>query len=65
MPTCKNCRFYEAMDDTKGLCFGTEVPADQDIADCPAHAFIPSEEELTITTKKQRLFSIKGDTGMF
>ena len=41
MPTCKDCKFYEETDDTKGNCFGHEVPADMDTDKCPQKAFQP------------------------
>ena len=43
MPTCKDCKFYEPVDKTKGNCFGHEVDADMDAEDCPAKAFQPKE----------------------
>ena len=41
MTTCKDCKFYEPLDKTKGKCFGHEVAADQDISRCPKKAFKP------------------------
>jgi len=43
MPTCKDCKFYEPIDEVKGNCFGHEVLADMDIEECPAKAFQPKE----------------------
>jgi len=45
MPTCKDCKFYKAIDEVKGDCFGHEVPADKDVKECPANAFQPGETE--------------------
>jgi len=39
MPTCKDCKFYVPIDETKGNCFGNEVPTDGDVNECPANAF--------------------------
>ena len=43
MPTCKDCKFYKPIDETKGDCFGHEVPADMNVDKCPAGAFQPRE----------------------
>jgi len=43
MPTCKDCKFYKPIDETKGDCFGHEVLADMDADNCPAGAFQPRE----------------------
>lgn len=45
MATCKDCKFYEQIDEAKGNCFGHEVPADRDVDECPAKAFEAKEEE--------------------
>ncbi len=41
MPTCRDCKFYKPIDDTKGDCLGHEVPGDRDAKLCPAKAFTP------------------------
>ena len=41
MPICKDCKFYKPKDETKGDCFGHEVPADMNVEQCPAKAFQP------------------------
>lgn len=41
MPTCSECKFYRPLDDTKGDCFGHEVPATLDVEKCPQQAFQP------------------------
>ena len=41
MLTCKNCKFFEPTNKTKGKCFGHEVQADRDVNKCPAKAFTP------------------------
>ena len=43
--TCKDCRHYRPIDETKGDCFGHEVPADMPAEQCPAKAFEPKEEK--------------------
>lgn len=43
MSTCKDCKYYKAIDETKGICFGHEVPADREADECPAKAFAPKE----------------------
>lgn len=45
MATCKDCKHYEPIDETKGNCFGHEVPADRDVSECPANAFTPKEKK--------------------
>ena len=44
MAQCKECKHYKPIDDTKGDCFGHEVPATLDVEHCPAHAFTPRNE---------------------
>ncbi len=39
MPMCKDCINYIPMDETKGECFGIEVPATMNANDCPQKAF--------------------------
>ena len=39
MPMCKDCKFYTPIDETKGDCFGIEVPANMNANDCPQKAF--------------------------
>jgi len=41
MARCKECKFYKRIDDTKGDCFGHEVPANLDANNCPKKAFQP------------------------
>jgi hypothetical protein len=41
MPTCRDCKFYKEIDETKGDCYGHEVPADRDAEECPQNAFQP------------------------
>lgn len=36
--TCKDCKYYKPVDETKGDCFGHEVPADMPAEQCPAKA---------------------------
>jgi len=43
--TCKDCKYYKPIDETKGDCFGHVVPADMPADQCPAKAFVPREEE--------------------
>ena len=43
MAQCKECKFYKPIDDTKGDCFGHEVPATLDTSNCPSNAFQPRE----------------------
>jgi hypothetical protein len=45
MATCKDCKHYQEIDETKGNCFGHEVPADKDTNECPAKAFTLKEED--------------------
>jgi len=42
--TCKDCKYYKPVDETKGDCFGHEVPADMPAEQCPAKAFEPREK---------------------
>ena len=44
MATCKDCKFYEPMDETKGNCFGYEISGDRDADECPQKAFQPKEK---------------------
>ncbi len=39
IPMCKDCKFYTPIDETKGDCFGIEVPANMNANDCPQKAF--------------------------
>lgn len=41
MPTCKDCKFYEPIDEAQGNCFGHSVSGDRDADECPANAFQP------------------------
>lgn len=41
MATCNECKFYIKIDETKGDCFGYEVPADRDVTNCLTKAFQP------------------------
>ncbi|HMK53362.1 MAG TPA: hypothetical protein VK444_01140 [Methanobacteriaceae archaeon] len=41
MPQCSQCKFYDAIDEEKGNCFGQEVPGDMDASKCPVNAFRP------------------------
>ncbi|MFH1542025.1 MAG: hypothetical protein ABIE84_02915 [bacterium] len=43
MPKCKDCKFYKQVDDSKGSCFGHEVPAEMDAEKCPQKAFQPKK----------------------
>ena len=45
MAQCKDCKFYQPVDETKGLCFGYEVPANRDADECPQKAFSPKEKD--------------------
>ncbi|MEA3281880.1 MAG: hypothetical protein U9Q68_04860 [Euryarchaeota archaeon] len=31
MPVCRDCKFYNPVDDAVGDCFGVEVPGDTDV----------------------------------
>lgn len=42
--SCKDCKCYKPIDETKGDCFGHGVPADMSVEQCPAKAFEPREE---------------------
>lgn len=42
--TCKDCKYYKPVDETKGDCFGHEVPANMPAEKCPAKAFEPREK---------------------
>jgi hypothetical protein len=42
--TCKDCKYYKPIDETKGECFGHIVPADMPVEQCPAKAFEPRED---------------------
>ena len=42
MPTCKECKFYEPIDDGRGSRFGHEVPGDRETSQCPTRTFIPN-----------------------
>jgi len=41
MAQCKECKFYKPIDDSKGDCFGHEVPATLDSNKCPTNSFQP------------------------
>ena len=41
MAQCKDCKFYKTIDETKGNCFGHEVPATLDSGNCPTNSFQP------------------------
>jgi len=41
MTQCKECKFYKTIDETKGDCFGHEVPATLDTGKCPTNSFQP------------------------
>lgn len=41
MAECKDCKYYKPLDDTKGDCFGHEVPAGLDSNNCPTKSFQP------------------------
>ncbi|MEJ2249648.1 MAG: hypothetical protein P8Y97_08315 [Candidatus Lokiarchaeota archaeon] len=43
MVQCKDCKFYKPVDDTKGDCFGHEVPATTDASSCPTERTICTE----------------------
>ncbi|MHA1149231.1 MAG: hypothetical protein ACTSR8_13410 [Promethearchaeota archaeon] len=43
MAQCKDCKFYKPIDDTKGDCFGHEVPAVRDAEECPTKSYQPQE----------------------
>ena len=43
--TCKDCKYYEPLNEQEGLCFGHKVPADMPVEQCPAKAFQPREEK--------------------
>ncbi len=39
MAQCSECKFYKPVDDTKGDCFGHEVPAATNVDMCPTKSF--------------------------
>jgi len=41
MSKYKECKFYKTIDNTKGDCFGHEVPANMDSSRCPTKSFQP------------------------
>ena len=41
MAQCKECKFYKPLDDSKGDCFGHEVPAGTDVNHCPTKSYQP------------------------
>jgi len=41
VPTCKECKFYKPIDESKGSCFGHEVPGDRETTQCPTRTFVP------------------------
>ncbi|HMK45975.1 MAG TPA: hypothetical protein VK436_05070 [Methanocella sp.] len=41
MTTCKECKFYNAADETSGNCFGHKVLADTPADQCPTKSFTP------------------------
>ncbi len=43
MAQCKDCKFYKPIDETKGDCFGHEVPATLDTEKCPTNSFQPRD----------------------
>jgi len=40
VPTCKDCKFYELIDESRGSCFGHEVSGDREISQCPTRTFV-------------------------
>lgn len=38
---CRDCKFYKPIDESKGDCFGHEVPATLDTNKCPTNSFQP------------------------
>jgi len=43
VPVCRDCKFYNPIDDTVGDCFGVEVSGDTDVGNCPADAYQPKD----------------------
>ena len=41
MALCKDCQFYKPIDDSKGDCFGHEIPATLNADYCPTKSFKP------------------------
>lgn len=41
MSQCKDCEYYKPIDESKGDCFGHEVPATMNVENCPTHSFKP------------------------
>ena len=41
MTQCSECKFYKPIDETKGDCFGHEVPATTNVENCPTKSFQP------------------------
>ena len=55
MAQCKDCKFYKPIDDTKGDCFGHEVPATLDSDKCPTNSFQPRNQSDQTCQQKQTL----------
>ena len=45
MSKCKECKFYEPIDENKGKCFGFDVPAEMDVEECPQNSFQTREKK--------------------
>jgi len=41
MTECRECKYYKPIDETRGDCFGHEVPATMNVDFCPSKAFTP------------------------
>lgn len=44
MATCKECKFFQPIDEAEGSCFGHKVEAERPVEECQAKAFKPKDE---------------------
>lgn len=54
MAQCKECQFYKPIDDTKGDCFGHEVPSTLNTDYCPGKSFKPREIKVSKKGKAKK-----------
>ena len=52
MASCKDCQFYKPIDDSKGDCFGHEIPATLNADKCPTNSFKPRSATSAKVVKK-------------
>jgi hypothetical protein len=45
MPSCKDCKFYEPINYSKGNCFGHDIPVKAHMSEehCPSNVFHPKD----------------------